>query len=177
MKFFRDRDVAFPERELEVNAGYDFFVCNTFDEKFISDFKAKNELGILRNEVEITPEKITIEPHGHVNIPSGIHVLMPDNIVLTMSNKSGVALKKNLDVGASIVDSSYEGEIHLNLTNTSDFDVEIKPGDKIVQGIPYYIDMTPSHNIEGITLEEFYAGHTKARGIGMAGSTGEKAKK
>lgn len=176
MKFFRDRDVAFPERELEVNAGYDFFVPS-FDEKFIEDFKVKNELDISRNKVEIDNEKITIKPHGQVNIPSGIHTLMPDNIVLTMSNKSGVSLKRKLDCGACIVDSSYEGEIHLNLTNTSDFDVEIKPGDKIVQGIPYYIDMMPAHNIEGITLEEFYAGHSKARGAGAFGSTGEKAKK
>lgn len=176
MKFFRDRDVAFPERKLEVNAGYDFFVP-AFDEKFINDFKVKNELDISRNKVEITSEKIIVHPRGHVNIPSGIHSLMPDNIVLTMSNKSGVSLKRNLDVGACIVDSSYEGEIHLNLTNTSDFDVEIEPGDKIVQGVPYYIDMTPSHNIEGITLEEFYAGHSKARGAGAFGSTGEKAKK
>lgn len=176
MKFFRDRDVAFPERELEVNAGYDFFVP-AFDEKFINDFKTKNELDISRGKVEITSEKIIVHPHGHINIPSGIHSLMPDNIVLTMSNKSGVSLKRNLDVGACIVDSSYEGEIHLNLTNTSDFDVEVAPGDKIVQGVPYYIDMTPSHNIEGITLEEFYAGHSKARGAGAFGSTGEKAKK
>ena len=176
MKFFRDRDVAFPERELEVNAGYDFFVP-AFDEKFINDFKAKNELDISRGKVEITSEKIIVHPHGHINVPSGIHSLMPDNIVLTMSNKSGVSLKRNLDVGACIVDSSYEGEIHLNLTNTSDFDVVVEPGDKIVQGVPYYIDMTPSHNIDGITLEEFYAGHSKARGSGAFGSTGAKAKK
>lgn len=175
MKFFRTREVAFPTRELEVNAGYDFYVPK-FDEKFIADFKEKNALDISRDMVSIDNEKITIKPHGQVNIPSGIHTLFADNIVLTMSNKSGVSIKRKLDVGACIIDSSYEGEIHLNLTNTSEFDVEIKPDDKIVQGIPYYIDMTPSHNIEGETLEEFYAGHTKARGAGAFGSTGEKAK-
>lgn len=176
MKFFRDRDVAFPERELEVNAGYDFFVP-AFDEKFINDFKEKNKLDIERGKVEVESDKIIVKPHGQINVPSGIHTLMPDNIVLTMSNKSGVSLKKKLDVGACIVDSSYEGEIHLNLTNTSDFEVEIKPGDKIVQGVPYYIDMMPAHNVEGMTLEEFYAGHTKSRGAGAFGSTGDKAKK
>lgn len=174
MRFFRSRDVKFPIRELEVNAGYDFFVP-AFDEKFITEFLEKNKVDIDREKVFIDKEKIVIKPHGQVNIPSGIHTLMPDNIVLTMSNKSGVSIKRKLDIGACIIDSSYEGEIHLNLTNTSDYDVIIEPGDKIVQGIPYYIDMTPSHNIEGCTLEEFYAGHTKARGAGAFGSTGEKA--
>lgn len=173
MKFFRTRNVKFPARDIAENAGYDFFVPE-FDEKFLNDFAVKNELDLGRNKVEINGTKIIVHPHGSVNIPSGIHSLMAQNIALVAMNKSGVALKRKLIFGAQVIDSSYEGEIHLNLINTSDFDVEIEAGDKIVQFLPYYIDLTEQTNVDTGTLEDFYAGHKSKRGDGAFGSTGSK---
>ena len=47
---------------------------------------------------------IEIKPGQSVLIPSGIHVKVPDGYALIYFNKSGVASKKHLHVGACVVD-------------------------------------------------------------------------
>ncbi len=101
-------------------------------------------------------------------IPSGIKADVPQGHALIAFNKSGVAVKKNLYVGASVVDEDYQGEIHINLTNVGREEVEINPGEKIIQFIllPVFYD-----TIEEVELENLYAGAT-TRGEGGFGSTG-----
>lgn len=173
MLFFKSRDVKDPVRDLWENAGYDFFVPS-FDGDFRCQFAKDNEIAMSQGLVELHEDVIVVHPHGNVNIPSGIHSLFDQSIALVMFNKSGVALKKHLDVGACVVDASYEGEIHLNLTNTSNEDVGILPGEKIVQGVPLYIDRGPCKVLskEDCSLDQFYAGHSSKRGKGGFGSTG-----
>ena len=47
--------------------------------------------------------------------------------------RSGLSVKKGIDVLAGVVDSGYRGEIMVCLYNTSNEDVEIKSGDRIAQ--------------------------------------------
>ena len=92
MKITKIRDVKTPIRGTEGSAGIDFFVPEDFPK-----------------------DLCTIQPNERFFIPSGIKANVPDGFALIAFNKSGVALKKGLLVGASVVDSDYQGEIHLHL--------------------------------------------------------------
>ena len=164
VKLLKIRDVKDPQRELG-NAGIDTFVPN-FSEQFMADLKAKNPT------IDIKDSGINIGPQESVNIPLGIKVSIPTNIALEAANKSGVATKKKLFVGATVVDSSYQGEIHCHLVNVG-LDVQhIDYGEKIIQWLPRYIDDSKIEIFDGITTEEFYGGIKTLRGEGGFGSTG-----
>ena len=93
LKYTKIKEVKDLSRNIEENAGYDFYIPNNFNEG--KDFK------LYLNE--------------QINIPSGIKVCLPKKTCMIMFNKSGVSIKKGLTVGACVIDESYQGEIHLNL--------------------------------------------------------------
>ena len=106
--FHKVKDVKSPERSGK-NAGYDFFIPNDWHKIW------------------------TLKPGESVNIPSGIKVSLPSDTCFIAFNKSGIAAKYSLQVGASVVDENYKGEIHLNLINIGHEDVKLKAGQKILQ--------------------------------------------
>jgi dUTP pyrophosphatase len=108
MKILKIRDVKTPSRGTPESAGLDFYVPNDYME-------------------------INIWPGGSRLIPSGIKAAVPKNFMLCAFNKSGVATRQGLQVGACIVDSDYQGEIHLHVTNISTTSTVIVPGQKLVQ--------------------------------------------
>ena len=105
--FYKLRDVKSPERS-GLNAGIDFFIPEDWP-------------------------KTVLEPSNSVLIPSGIKVNLPKGYCLIAFNKSGIATKYNLQVGACVVDENYKGEIHLHLTNTGGDLVTLTPGQKVIQ--------------------------------------------
>jgi len=164
VKFLKIREVKNPERR-EGDAGFDVYVPN-LTEEFLEALKAKNP------DIDISVDGIKLGPGEAVNIPTGLKTKFPPNIALEANNKSGVATKKKLVYGASVVDSSYQGEIHAHLINVGTDVQVIKYGEKVVQFIPRIID-TDCHEIyENMTDEEFYEGEVTARGAGAFGSTG-----
>jgi len=144
LKIFKTREVKDPEYGTPGSAGIDFFV-----------------------PPDIGPS-LLIPPSGSVLIPSGIRANVPDNMALIAFNKSGVATKKRLVVGAQVVDSDYQGEIHIHVYNTGDKHVHINPGDKLVQFILLpYIHATLEFCD---TLDEVFPSNS-IRGEGGFGST------
>ena len=93
---------------------------------------------------------------------------VPDGYALIAMNKSGVALKKGLLVGACVVDSDYQGEIHLHLVNVGTRDVTIVPGEKLVQ----FLLVPVSHCKVDVVSEEILFTAETSRGSGGFGSTG-----
>ena len=143
LKFSKVRDVKSPCRAHPTDAGIDFFVPNDFIECYC-------------------------QPGGSVLIPSGIKAKVPDGYALIFFNKSGIATKSNLAVGAQVVDQDYQGEIHLHLYNfSSDTPTLIRSGQKIIQGILIQMNYMQT---EEVPLEELYEAAT-ARGEGGFGST------
>lgn len=164
VKFLKIRNVKNPERR-EGDAGFDVYVPE-LTEQFLNDIKAKNL------DIDISIDGIKVGPGEAVNIPTGLKTKFPPNIALEANNKSGVATKKKLVYGASVVDSSYQGEIHAHVINVGTDVQLIKYGEKIVQFIPRLID-TDCHEVyENMTDEEFYEGIQTERGAGAFGSTG-----
>lgn len=163
IKFLKIRDVKNPERELG-NAGIDFFIPN-YSREFELELKEKNPKLVIVNE------KIYLSPGQDVLIPSGIKSKFDNNISLDAANKSGIALKKKLIVGAQIIDASYQGEIHVHLFNVGSELVELDFGQKIIQFIPRFINIETHDVYEDLSDEEFFEEESK-RGSGGFGSTG-----
>ena len=109
-----------------------------------------------------------IWPGQSVCIPSGIKVNVPTGHALIAFNKSGVALKKGLDVGACVVDEDYQGEVHLHLTNVSREKIRLSAGEKIVQFVLLPVNYA---EIEVVDEHQLFDEETE-RGSGGFGSTG-----
>ena len=119
---------------------------------------------------------VLLAPGKDILINTRIRSKLAENIALVAFNKSGVATKKHLQVGACVVDRSYQGEIHIHVFNWGDGTILLGPKDKLVQFVPMNIsEDEPTICYEGETsLEEFYPTSSE-RGAGGFGSTGDKA--
>lgn len=145
--FAKIRDVKSPIRSTDTAAGIDFYIPNDWN-----DHKPH-----------------VIGPGEDVLIPSGLKVKMPKGHALIAFNKSGIATKQKLIIGACVIDEDYQGEIHFHLINTSkQLGTTIGPGMKIAQFILVPVNYaTP----EECSIDELYTENTK-RGEGGFGSTG-----
>jgi len=78
-------------------------------------------------------DDITIEPHQSVIVPTGLKFGVPHGYMLQVMNRSSIAAKRSLIVGAHVVDSGYDGEVFINLHNVGADIQTVKYGDKIAQ--------------------------------------------
>lgn len=147
MKLAKIRNVKTPTRGTTGSAGIDFYVPDDYPSALAK-----------------------IDPGDRFFIPSGIKANVPEGYALIAMNKSGVALKKGLMVGACVVDSDYQGEIHLHLVNTSYKAVTIEPGEKLTQFLLIPVDHCA---VEVVDVDVLF-GEESARGSGGFGSTGVK---
>ncbi len=147
MKITKIRNVKTPRRGTEGSAGIDFFVPDDYPTNLCS-----------------------VNPGERFFIPSGIKANVPNGYALIAMNKSGVALKKGLMVGACVVDSDYQGEIHLHLVNTSDSNVTIEPGEKLTQ----FLLIPVNHcAVEVVDPNDLFDNESESGAVGF-GSTGVK---
>src|SRR4051812_24318219 len=79
-------------------------------------------------------KKITIPTKQREVVPTGIAVEVPKGHYLRIAPRSGLS-KKGIDIGASVVDPDYRGEIKALLINNSADDVTIQKHDRIAQAI------------------------------------------
>ena len=145
MKISKIRDVKTPTRANPTDAGIDFFVPN--DQK-----------------------PVVLNPGDSAFIPSGIKVNCPEGYALIAFNKSGIAVKKSLHVGACVVDNGYQGEVHINLTNVGKQQQYLNPGDKVVQ---FVLLKLGDPIIELVDENNLYES-VSSRGEGGFGSSGTK---
>lgn len=141
MKIKLVKKVKAPNRGTSKSAGLDFFVPD--------DFVA----------TKIWPGKAIL-------IPSGVKAQVPEGYALIAFNKSGVATKEGLIVGACVVDEDYEGEIHIHMINVGDKVVDILPGQKLTQFILLQINYQNAEIVNELPKRE------SERGSGGFGSTG-----
>jgi dUTPase len=112
IKFLKTRDVKSPTRAHQNDAGIDFYVPE-FTPEFVDLLKQKNP------DINISDFSIILEPGQRILIPSGIYCQMEDkNRCLIAANKSGVATKMGLIVGACV-----DGETIIE-TNKGKFSVK-----------------------------------------------------
>lgn len=102
---------------------------------------------------------------------TGLKIEVPTGYMLEVKNRSSMAAKKSLVVGACVVDSGYSGEIFVNLHNIGNEEVEVNPGDKIAQLV--LIPVIQWRSLE-VPENELYRDNVTIsnRGAGALGSTG-----
>jgi dUTP pyrophosphatase len=91
--------------------------------------------------------------------------------MLEIKNRSSVAAKKNLIVGACVVDSGYDGEVFVNLHNIGNDDKVINPGDKIAQAVMVPVVHFRALETGSGDLYNWYPITISERGDGALGST------
>lgn len=113
---YAPEDTKLPTRATSNSAGYDFY----------------------------SPEDFVIEPYGTYKFKTGIRAYMPSDEVLLINVRSSIGIKKNLTLlnTQGIIDADFAystdenaGNIMVGLRNLSDIPVEIKKGERVVQGI------------------------------------------
>ena len=110
----------------------------------------------------------TMPAGGKGLVKTGLSISFPTGLYARIAPRSGLALKKFIDVGAGVVDSDYCGEVGVVLFNHGDQDFEVKMGDRIAQLILEKIDTPPVEEVQGLD--------DTVRGSGGFGSTGVKSR-
>lgn len=175
LKLTKVRSVKTPCRAHADDAGIDFFIPEDLTENDLIKTINTTGIPISINTTDLTDrsskiKSITLYHNESVLIPCGIKVRLPKGHALIFMNKSGVASKKHLVVGACVVDENYTGECHINLHNVGTTAVTLVPGEKIVQGLVIPINYCEVE--ETGSEEELYQDFNSDRGAGGFGSTG-----
>ena len=98
-------------------------------------------------------EIIAIHPGTSRLIPTGLRFGTPHGYMLEVKNRSSVASKLSLIVGACVIDSGYDGEVFVNLHNIGRETRVIQDGDKIAQLVMVpVVPFNPCENRDGDLL-------------------------
>ena len=80
-------------------------------------------------------EAIELAPGQSCLLQTGLRFGVPHGHMLQIMNRSSVASKRSLLVGACVVDSGYDGEVFVNLHNVGTAIQRIERGEKIAQAV------------------------------------------
>ena len=151
LKVYKIRSEAtLPFRAHLTDAGMDLYYCPNADKKLY------DEDGCFY-----------IPPRSSRLLSTGIKMEVPYGHMLEIKNKSGIAFKRQLLVGACVVDPGYNGEIYVNLHNIGHETQAIYSGDKIAQAVLIPIIHC---GIEEVFKDDL--NQKTVRGTGGFGSTG-----
>ena len=199
LKWLVTGSTQLPKRNHGFDAGWDLYLPN-MTEAYAQKLYDKNPgspvkwslsgPGPKQNEAPGTGYYIQVNPHQDVLIPLQVHARFDPEWAMVALNKSGVATIQKLVIGADLIDSSYQGEIHCHVINTSNNPQFISFGQKLVQvimvrhdhneGEIFLLDGLTCDNtsLQNISLETFYDGHETSRGVhGFGAGTGGGANK
>ena len=99
--------VKAPVRSNPSDAGLDVFYCPEYD----------------KGAIFIGPTQTAV-------LPTGLRFEVPHGYMLEVKNRSSMAAKKQLLVGACVIDPGYSGEVFINLHNVGMEPQIINTGDK-----------------------------------------------
>ncbi len=127
----------------------------------------------LKYNPDVGSQPVSIEPGQSMILGTGLKFGVPHGYMIQIMNRSGNAAKKQLMVGACVVDSGYNGEVFVNLHNIGSEPQTINPGDKIAQAV--VIPVVPVRFLEtkNDNLYDWSPITISGRGDGALGSTGD----
>jgi dUTP pyrophosphatase len=147
LRYAKIRDVKDPQRANYGDAGMDFYIPNDF-EPTVMKFGDK------------------------LLIQSGIKLEIPIGWAMVFFNKSGVATKRGLIVGAQVIDHGYTGEVGLHVVCAADSTTVLEPGQKLVQGLMLQVGAFIPQLVNEEALYHDVPALGSNRGSGGYGSTG-----
>ena len=147
---YTDAGLSLPVRKTKASAGYDFQVAE--DTLIPSYFKLVDKIMNATHETCHTAGSFTLSEMAQLTkdfrakptlVPTGIKCEVPEDMYLELSVRSSCPLKHWLILanGVGIIDADYynnpdnEGHIFFQIINLSPFDILLKKGDAIGQGI------------------------------------------
>jgi len=148
--FKKVRNVKNPSKAYDTDAGIDLYIPK-IDESFLDTyFKINNlsyskdrlyskdrshskDISDIRKEVFLLEKRIYIFRRDNVLIPSGICFDVPKGYCLVAFNKSSIASKKGLILGACVIDHGYTDEVIINFINVSDTVQYLEEDKKCIQ--------------------------------------------
>jgi len=111
-----------------------------------------------------------IEPGESALLQTGLRFEVPHGYMLEVKNRSSIAVKRSLIVGACVIDSGYDGEVFINLHNIGSEVTFVERETKIAQLVMIpVVSFQPWENTGGELYE--YPVTISARGHGALGST------
>ena len=143
LKIKKMRDGAkLPKRATAGSAGYDLSAC--------------------------VEQPLTIEAGKRALIPTGIAAALPENTVGLVFGRSGLGIRHGLapSNAVGVIDSDYRGEIMVGLSNHSDADYTIEPGERVAQLVIVPVFTPDIEEADELTDTE--------RSAGGFGSTGKE---
>lgn len=110
-------------------------------------------------------EKCVVLAHDRKLVKTDIAVAIPEGYYGRLAPRSGLALKKGIDVFAGVIDADYRGSVGVILYNSAYTDFNVQAGDRIAQLI-----IETCHDLEVRVVEDLAS---TQRGAGGFGSTGK----
>ena len=140
-------NVTTPTRSNPSDAGLDVYFCS-----------------VDGNPVEIAPNTGKL-------LGTGVKLEIPHGYMMQVCNRSGIASKRSLVVGAHIIDSGYSGEVMINLNNIGDKTQVINAGDKIAQLVmmPILVPRLAEVDPTDLYIEPVTISKREADGFGSTG--------
>lgn len=99
--------------------------------RYEAPYKLIKKSGDQGWDIQSTVKKV-LRAGGTYTFPTGVKVEFAPNVAAFVVPRSGLS-SKGILCHLGLVDSSYRGEIGVNLTNLNDFDYTIEAGDRIGQ--------------------------------------------
>jgi dUTP pyrophosphatase len=116
---------------------------------------------------------LRIEPGESKLVPTGLRFAIPHGYMMEIKNRSSMAAKRQLLVGACVVDSGYDGEVFVNLHNIGQHWQIIEPGDKVAQAVVVPVVHARFVASEDPNIYDWHPITISNRGDGALGSTGQ----
>ena len=114
-----------------------------------------------------------VSPGESVILSTGLRFGVPHGYMLEVKNRSSLASKRSLIVGACVIDSGYDGEVFINVHNVGNEPQHIEAGTKIAQLVLIPVVSFRAIETSSGDLYDWYPITISDRGDGALGSTGE----
>ena len=144
-------DVRPPTRGHPSDAGLDVFYCPE---------------SVHSTGIEMAPGQSAL-------FPTGLRFGVPHGYMLEVKNRSSMASKRSLIVGACVIDSGYDGEVFIDLHNIGKEIQHVHPGDKIAQLVLVPVVAFRALETNSGDLYDWSPITISNRGDGALGSTGK----
>ena len=110
-------------------------------------------------------EEVTLAPMARAVVKTGISIAIPMGFYGRVAPRSGLAVKKGLDVLAGVVDAGYRGDVGVVLINLSSENITLEKQSKVAQLI--------FEKCEDMNFETVLSLEVSDRNAGGFGSSGE----
>ena len=126
-------------------------------------------LDLVFNPADASP--VVLKAGESALFQTGYRFGIPHGFCLEVKNRSGIASKRKLIVGACIIDPGYDGEVFVNLHNIGQDTQVIAPGTKIAQVVMYPVVHFKAFEKHDNDLYNYYPMAISDRKDGALGST------